>query len=98
TGGVYVQVIAAETLKQGRPVDVGWGIPYLLAVATATLALLRKRLLHRSLIVIGGTAYLVFLPIVLEAHLIFVDVTPALFVLITVGTALLWRRYRLRGF
>jgi EAL domain-containing protein (putative c-di-GMP-specific phosphodiesterase class I) len=41
---------------------------------------------------------LLFLPILLEAHLIFMDITPALFVVITVGVALAWRRYRLRGF
>ena len=36
-------------------------------------------------------------PAVLEANLIFVDVTPGLFVLLCVGGTLLWRRYRLRG-
>jgi EAL domain-containing protein (putative c-di-GMP-specific phosphodiesterase class I)/CHASE2 domain-containing sensor protein len=98
TGGVYVQVIGAETLKAGRPISLGWGVPFLLALATAVFGLLRKRFLHRSLVLAGGVAYLLVVPIALEAHLIFVDITPALFVLMTVSTALAWRRYRLRGF
>ena len=97
-GGVYVHVIGAETLRNGHPTYLGWGAPFLLALATAVFALLRRRLLHRSIIIATGVAVLLLLPIPLEANLIFVDVTPALFVLMIVGTVLAWRRYRLRGF
>jgi len=97
-GGVYVHVIGAETLRNGTPVDLGWFLAFVLALGTAALALLRDRFLHRSLI-LGGSAVLVLcVPIVLEAHEIFVDITPALFVQLTVVTVLAWRRYRLRGF
>ena len=98
TGGVYVHAIGAETLKNGIPVDLGWFIPFLIALLTAALALLRERFLHRSLIMGMSGGIVLGLPILLEARLIFVDITPALFVLITVTTVLAWRRYRLRGF
>lgn len=98
TGGVYVHAIGAETLKNGIPVDLGWFIPFLIALTTAALALLRQRFLHRSLVLGTSGFVLLGLPVVLEARLIFLDITPALFVLVTVTTALAWRRYRLRGF
>jgi EAL domain-containing protein (putative c-di-GMP-specific phosphodiesterase class I)/CHASE2 domain-containing sensor protein len=98
TGGVYVHAIGAETLKNGIPVDLGWFIPFLIALTTAALALLRERFLHRSLILGTSTVAVLCLPIMLEARLIFVDITPALFVQVTVITVLAWRRYRLRGF
>ena len=98
TGGVYVHAIGAETLRNGAPVDLGWFIPFLLALCTSALALLRPRFLHRSLTLAGAALWFLCGPVALEANLIFADVTPALFVLITVTTALAWRRYRLRGF
>ena len=95
--GVYVHAIGAETLQQGRPVDLGWGLPLVLAIAVAAIGLIRKRALERY--VIFGTAYaaLLALPAVLEANLVFMDVTPALFVLMTVNSVLGWRRFRVRG-
>lgn len=97
-GGVYVHVIGAETLRNGTPVDLGWFLAFVLALGTAALALLRDRFLHRSLILGAAAALVLCVPIVLEAHGIFVDITPALFVQIVVTTVLAWRRYRLRGF
>jgi EAL domain-containing protein (putative c-di-GMP-specific phosphodiesterase class I)/CHASE2 domain-containing sensor protein len=98
SSGVYVHAIGAETLAAGSPVDLGWVIPFLLVLGTAALALLRNRFLHRSLILGATAAVLLSVPIALEAHLIFVEITPALFVVTTVAVALAWRRYRLRGF
>ena len=96
-GGVFVHAFGAETLKQGDPVVIGWLVPFLLALAAAGLAASRKGLSHRSMVLGLAAAALLGVPAVLEARLIFVDVTPGLFVLLCVGSALLWRRYRLRG-
>jgi EAL domain-containing protein (putative c-di-GMP-specific phosphodiesterase class I)/CHASE2 domain-containing sensor protein len=96
--GVFVHVIGAETLKRGTPVDLGWTPSFLLALIAAGAALLRRRLLERSVIFGGATAILFVAPVFMEARLIFADVTPGLFVLLVVGTALGWRRYRARGF
>jgi EAL domain-containing protein (putative c-di-GMP-specific phosphodiesterase class I) len=53
---------------------------------------------HRTAILLGGCALLLlFGPAVLEAGLIFVDVTPALFALLIVGSRLAWLRWRSGG-
>ena len=96
-GGVFIHVLGAETLKRGVPVALGW-IPMLAVVAgfaafAAHLVRVRGQLLTLSL-ALGLT---LAVPMVSESRQWFVDITPALFLLSCVGTALLWRRYRARG-
>ena len=97
TGGVYIHAIGAETLKAGTPIDLGWGPAFIFGLAAAFLGATRGRLAHRYAIFSVATAVLLGLPVALEAHLIFVDITPALFVLITVSAVLAWRGVRARG-
>jgi EAL domain-containing protein (putative c-di-GMP-specific phosphodiesterase class I)/CHASE2 domain-containing sensor protein len=95
--GAYVHAIAAETLKTGSPLDLGWLLAFVSALAAAAAALRMDRFGKRMAILgVGGTALLV-VPAFLEMRLIFVDITPGLFVLLVVGTVLGWRRYRARG-
>jgi len=96
--GVFVHAIGGETLKQGRPVDLGWLPSFIIGFAAAAAALVRKRFVERLVIFATGFAALLAGPVFLESRLIFVDVTPGLFVLLTVAGALGWRRYRARGF
>ena len=96
-GGAYVQILGAETLKAGTPVSLGWIPAFLLALGIAAFAVLRKNPVHQGLIFGGGAAALLLAPAVFESRLIFLDVTPGLFVMITVGAVLAWRRYRVRG-
>jgi len=95
--GVHVHAIAAETLKSGSPVDLGWFAAFLLSFAAAAIALFTRRLTTRLAILGAGVSALLVVPAFLEAHLIFADITPGLFVLLVVGTVLGWRRYRARG-
>jgi EAL domain-containing protein (putative c-di-GMP-specific phosphodiesterase class I)/CHASE2 domain-containing sensor protein len=95
--GVFVHAIGAETLKHGRPADLGWGPGFLAGLAAALSAMLRKRFSERVAIFAAGFGLLTIVPGFLEARLIFVDVTPGLFVLLVVAAALGWRRYRTRG-
>ncbi len=95
--GVYIHAMGAETLKQGRPLDLGWLPGFALALAAVTVVLLRRRVAESlAAFSIASTALLIA-PIFTEARLIFFDVTPGLFVLIIVATVLGWRRYRDRG-
>ncbi len=96
--GVYVHAIGAETLKQGRPTDLGWGLSFLIGLAAAALAALRKRAVERVGILATSSALLLTVPAFLESRLIFADITPGLFVLLVVSTVLGWRRFRTRGF
>ncbi|MEP7129836.1 MAG: EAL domain-containing protein [Sphingomicrobium sp.] len=95
--GVQVHALGAETLKQGRPVDLGWAGAFLFGVAAAALGATRKRAPHRLAVFAAAMALLLGGPVFLEAHLIFVDITPALFVLLVISAVLTWRRFRVRG-
>ena len=96
-GGAYVQVIGAETLKKGTPAYFGWLPAFLLAFAAAVAAAFRGQKLHQAAILASAGILLLTVPIFLEHRLIFVDVTPGLFVLLVVGGNLLWRRFVARG-
>ena len=96
-GGAYVQIIGAETLKSGTPVHLGWVPAFLLALGITAFAAFRKNPTQRNLIFGGATAALLFVPAAMEANLLFVDITPGLFVILTVGSVLAWRGFRVRG-
>jgi EAL domain-containing protein (putative c-di-GMP-specific phosphodiesterase class I) len=96
-GGVYVHAMGAETLNEGTPRSFGWLPAFLFGIGAAGLAAVRKRPAERYVIFTSAAVVLLAVPILLEANLIFLDVTPGLFVLLTVATALAWRRYRVRG-
>ena len=92
-GGVYVHLIGAETLKSGRPIDLGWW-PALLVASAASFWSLRQR--RRR--VLGWTALgILAAPMLLEWRLVFLDVTPALFLLTVLLGRLAWLRSRTRG-
>ena len=96
-GGAYIHIIAGETLKNGRPVNLGWVPLFLIALAAGAAALLRRDGRQQALIL--GTAALAILlgPALPEAYNVSFDVTTGLFTIIVVATALGWRRYRARG-
>src|SRR5688572_26652029 len=76
-GGVFIHVLAAETLKKGEPVDLGWIPALLAALAAAAFALhsRRKRVMEVSAVAICAVSSLS------ERALIYVDAVPGLFVL-----------------
>jgi EAL domain-containing protein (putative c-di-GMP-specific phosphodiesterase class I)/CHASE2 domain-containing sensor protein len=95
--GAYVHVIGAETLKAGRPIDLGWIPLFLIALAVGAAALWRRDGRQQALILGTTTIGFLFAPALPEAYQISFDITPALFVIITIASALAWRRYRVRG-
>jgi diguanylate cyclase len=97
-GGAYVHIIGAETLKSGRPVDLGWTPLFLLALLASGFALSRGDGRHQGLI-LGLTAIATLAgPALPESKAIYLHVTPALFVLAVITVAVGWRRYQSRGF
>jgi EAL domain-containing protein (putative c-di-GMP-specific phosphodiesterase class I)/CHASE2 domain-containing sensor protein len=95
--GAYVHVIGAETLKGGRPVDLGWFPLFLMALAVGAAALWRRDGRQQALILGTATIGFLFAPALPEAYQVSLDITPGLFVIITIASALGWRRYRVRG-
>jgi diguanylate cyclase len=99
--GVYLHVIGAETLKEGRPLTIGWVIPFLIALAIGTLGAFARRFRFSVAAVAGGIGSFLLIPLVLEANLIFVDILPSIFLLLVIGCTLGWSSfrdsYRVRG-
>ncbi|MFL6760302.1 EAL domain-containing protein [Sphingomonas sp.] len=97
-GGVYVHAIGAETLRSGKPVDLGWVPLFAVSLALCALALTRRRAGQQGAI-LALTAVALFIgPALPEAYLIYLDMTPALFVVLIVSSVIIWRRYRASGF
>jgi EAL domain-containing protein (putative c-di-GMP-specific phosphodiesterase class I)/CHASE2 domain-containing sensor protein len=97
TGGVYVHVIGAETLKHGRPISGGWLPMLIFAIGAAALAQFRRNPVQQALVLGGAFAILLVGPTPLEANLIYVDVAPALLVIAIYSVVVLKRYLRQRG-
>lgn len=96
-GGVYVQVLGAETLKAGRPIDIGWIPAFLAALAVATWSFVSKGDRRKPTVIAIATFALLFGPVLLESRLIFADITSALLVLVSAGITQLRNRFRKKG-
>ncbi len=94
--GVYIHIIGGETLKAGRPLDLGWIPAFVLAALLVIVAMTQKGKAQAS--VLGGGALLLLTgPTLLERGQVFADVTPGLFVIVWVATGLLMQNMKRRG-
>jgi EAL domain-containing protein (putative c-di-GMP-specific phosphodiesterase class I)/CHASE2 domain-containing sensor protein len=96
-GGAYVHIIGAETLKRGSPLNLGWVPLFLAALVVSALTLSRRSSRQQGFILASSTVALLLGPAVPEAYLVSLDITPALFVIITVASVLGWRGYKALG-
>jgi EAL domain-containing protein (putative c-di-GMP-specific phosphodiesterase class I)/CHASE2 domain-containing sensor protein len=92
--GVYLHVLGAETLKEGRPVDLGWYLPFLAAFLLSAATAFVRNIRPISASFSAGIAALILVPFLLEARLIFTDVLPALFLLTTVWGSVAWSNFK----
>lgn len=87
TSGVYFTVLAAETLKRGKPLEYSWFGPWAIGIMlTAIFMRSRRKLLRRSVFGVGVVGILM-VPLLLEQKLIFVETVPALLAFMIVGIA-----------
>jgi EAL domain-containing protein (putative c-di-GMP-specific phosphodiesterase class I)/CHASE2 domain-containing sensor protein len=96
--GANVHIIGAETLKAGSPRYVGWIPLFLLALAISGLAVTRSGSRAQTLTLAPLVAGLLIGPALLEANLIYADMTPALFVTLIIAACLARRHFKRRGF
>ena len=95
-GGVYIHIIGAETLKAGRPTDLGWLPAFLIAVIAAIASL--KLTGRRCAGLLAGTALvLLAVPVALERAQIFADITAGLLVMLWVAAGLTISNMKRRG-
>jgi EAL domain-containing protein (putative c-di-GMP-specific phosphodiesterase class I)/CHASE2 domain-containing sensor protein len=97
-GAVYVHVLGAETLKSGVPVDIGWIPMFLVSLLVAAVLLLRSNPRHQFVVLSGAGLVVLIGPALLESHLIFVEIIPAVVVLALTTGAITADRFRKRGF
>jgi len=95
-GGVYIHIIGAETLKAGRPVDLGW-LPAFLLAAMSAIAALKFRGRRGALLLAGVSIALLAAPVALERAQIFADITAGLFVIVWVASGLALQAMKRRG-
>ncbi len=96
-GGVFVQILGAETLKNGKPVSLGWVPAFLVALAAFALACWRPDPRTRFTAMAIAFVVLAGLPVILEANGIFVDIMAGMAILLY-GFALFgYRFFKSRG-
>ena len=95
--GVMAHIIAAETLKRGEPVTLGFLPALVLALAICAWSLTRQTRRGQDVPLAAGAAVLLLLPVLLESQSIFTDVFAGLAALLWVGIRLAWRRWRSGG-
>ncbi len=96
-GGAYVHIIGGETLKSGQPVNVGWTPLFFFALVVSAIALSCRSARHQGLLLGTAVAAMLIGPALPESHLISMDVTPGLFVVIIIASVLGWRSYKALG-
>ncbi len=94
--GVYIHIFGAETLKAGRPIDLGWVPAFLLAAASA-IAALKLRGPRGPMLLAGVSLGMLTVPITLERSQIFADITAGLLVIIWVATGVGLQNVKRRG-
>ncbi len=99
--GVFVNVVAAETLMAGRGGHLGWLIPAIMAMLLSALHLFaRNRWLGRAALA-AGIFGVTLLPLIAEQRGVAYDVFPSL--VLVAGSAIAWawsnfrRSYKVRG-
>ena len=95
-GGVYIHIIGAETLKAGRPVDLGW-LPAFLIAAIAAIGSLKLGGRRGAALLAGTVLALLTIPVALERAQIFADITAGLFVLLWIAVGLSIGNMKRRG-
>ncbi|MGK6318194.1 EAL domain-containing protein [Sphingomonas sp. DT-204] len=92
--GGFIQALGGETLKEGRPIDLGWLLPLGgSALFIATYLFARRRWIGRCALaaaVLGITV----VPYVAESNLIFLQVIPAALLIGIVVVSQAWARFR----
>lgn len=91
-----VVAMGAETLRHGRPLNLGW-LPGWLLAACACALMLSPRLTHGRGWIAGATLlFLLVVPGILERYNIFTEIMGGLLLMAMVGSYALWRHFGAR--
>lgn len=84
--GAYIHLIAAETLRRGNPVNLGWMPPLGLALILTLPLLMRRSSRWFSLYALAASIMVVASQLLLATQLVTISTGAALFFLIAVGS------------
>lgn len=93
---VFIVALGAETLLHGRPLMLGWMLPWLFAFGVAACLLYARNRTMGRLASLTGLAMVLALPLLLENFGIVLEVAPALFLIISSMISLTWLRFGAR--
>lgn len=96
-GGVFVQIVAAETLRYRVPFDLGWIPAFLVACLLVGVTATKTGSATRYACLGGGAILLLAAPVMLERFNIFGDVTAGIFVIAWVSVGFGLRHVKSRG-
>lgn len=88
-----VVVLGAETLKHGRPLQLGWLPGWLFAAVIAACLLSPRMKRGKRLLMLGAVVTLLVVPGILERFNIFMDIMGGITLLLLTGVYVLWRRF-----
>ena len=94
TPGVYIHVAAAETIKAGRPIELGWLLPLALTFCITAWALALRNHRTTTFALAGGIVGMLLIPLPLQSLAIVFDIVPALIMLLTVASRVGWVAFR----
>ena len=92
--GIIFHIAAAETLLAGAPIDLGWGIPVMLALLLAAALLYTRRRAIAAAILALAVGGAVVGPLLLEMNLVHIQMLPPLAVILTAAVIRLVTRLR----
>jgi EAL domain-containing protein (putative c-di-GMP-specific phosphodiesterase class I)/CHASE2 domain-containing sensor protein len=99
--GAKFQLLGAETLWEGRPVEAGWLLPFLFATVTMLAAFATRTRVGTIAVQMGGALVLMAAPLIAERYLIFYFYMPGLVLLaipiVTLTTREIKARFRARS-
>jgi EAL domain-containing protein (putative c-di-GMP-specific phosphodiesterase class I)/CHASE2 domain-containing sensor protein len=93
-GGVYLHVLGAETLKGGAPVEMGWGLPFFVALACGSVALLLRRTVVATTVLLMQILIFTAAPLLMEPLKVTADIVPGLILLTILCIRLGWLGFR----
>ncbi|WP_312857137.1 EAL domain-containing protein [Novosphingobium chloroacetimidivorans] len=89
-----IQIVAAETLLAGSPINLGWLGSFLVAAILSFGVVVRSSRVVAGLLTASGVGTLMLVPLWLEAYQVHLVIVPSLVVLIGARCARAWAEWR----
>jgi len=91
---IYLHALGAETLRRGKPVELGWLMPLVATLGLLAVYQFLANVWLARLALAGGLAIVFALPFLSEARLVFFDSVPAMTALLIVVLNRWWTDFR----